>query len=246
MSKALQNKMTPQDFSDIRQVNDRNTILKLPSERFHQTGAQPEASVRASQEVHESDRTQITRVQGRLNLSAPEHTLYAHVTNSNLSDFNQCKKMALHIESTPKKYLNTPKLAKDAISLFDRLLLTQEFSIGARDGLPVDSALGIHIDRLMDRSGVGKSFLFKALRDKGIYPETIFTHLEDFSNTNINNQYRESNFFNYQSPLRNRGLPLSTLDLYGNELRVNQADMARYEVIPRHINYRLPNSEIKK
>lgn len=237
---ALQTKMTPQDFSDIRQMKDEATFLKLPKERFRETGAPPEAYVRASQEAHESDRTQMSTVQRRLGLSPSEHTLYARVTNLNISDFNQCKKKALHLEGVPTKYLNTSKLAKDAISLFDRLLLSQEFSTGARDKLPANSVLGIHIDRVMDRSRVGKNILFKALQDKGISPETISTYLED-PNTVTN--YREGDFFRYQKPLRNRGLPNSTLDVHGEEIRIDQSDMGRHQVIPSHINYRLLNSQ---
>ena len=251
MSRSLTDQMSPQDFSDIRQSRDKQTLQKISDIEFEKRGAPREAYEKSSEEIHQSDRTRLGKTQARLELTSTEHTAYAHVRNVTFSDNDQCYKAALAIEEVPVRYLHKNEIATEIIPLLERLKDSDRFAVGIRDNQPANSSLAKAIDGALLHSSDGKRVLFKTLRDKGIPVENLhkFVVLRS-SNPVLKTSnivpYNESDFFLYQSSLRSSGLSVSDLDDFGNKLGVNTVDSGRKAAISSQLNFRKPNSQRNK
>ena len=174
MAQSLERKITPQDISDLRQYRDKQTIQQIADIGFERTGASKDSYIESSQQIHQADRTNLSRLQHRLELSPDEHTKFAQVKNNNFSDYNQCQKAVLALEDVPIRYLNKTEKANSIHPLLGRLITTERFSVGIRYNFPANSSLAKAIDIALLNSGKGKKVLFKTLRDKGLPVEEIY------------------------------------------------------------------------
>ena len=248
MSQSLGDKMSPQDISDIRQSRDNQTFQNISDVEFEKRGAPREAYQKSSKEVHQADRTSLGKTQKRLELTATEHTAYGQVRNVTSGDNQQCRKVAIAIEGVPERYLNKEKLAQEILPFLDRLRESDQFGIGIRDNQPVDSSLAKAINEALLHSNKGKSALFKALRDKGLPVEELYSFAASSSSNFALEKYKyvdykESDFFVSQSSLRSGGLSLTELDALGQKLGVNRVDSGRESGISSQLNFRKPNSQ---